>query len=117
MGILFSDSSTSVTLSPEYDYEHLPSKIQSRRRGIDGTEYVYNFGTYTEFSVPVEHVTSSDREQLYSWWLNNTSLVWQEDAGVTSEYTVRMTDDVFPLRKRNKPYFHQFMGTIKLSTF
>lgn len=110
-----SQSGTSVTLNPTYEYEVLQSRIQERKRTLTGAEYAYKFGSYTEFNVPVEYVTSADRAQLHTWWNSGSTLTWDDE--VTGVATVRMVDDVFPLRRRMKPYIDLFSGKIKLATF
>lgn len=111
---LFSDSSTSVTINPEWGYADPKAKIQARHRSTTGAEYSYTYATYQTFKVPVSYVTSADRYQIQQWWESNTSLSWMEEG--TTAVTVRITNDTFPLSKRNKPYYDLFMGELELST-
>lgn len=113
---LFVDSSVAVvTLNPEYGYEAGKVKNQMRKRSVTGKEYSYTLGTYEEFEVPVEYVSSADRYQIEQWWEDNDAMYWLEEGGTAVQ--VRITNDEFPLRKRNKPYYDYFKGTIKLSTY
>lgn len=112
---LFADSSTNVSLDPEWKYKDQPRKIEARHRSTTGEEYAYIFGTFQDFDVPVMFVSSADHGQLKLWWENNTELTWAESGG--TEYPVRIVSDKYPLAKRTEPYHDLFEGVIKLSTF
>lgn len=112
---LFADSSTSVTLNPEWSYKDTPKKIESRRRTTDGSEYVYTWATYREFEVPVMYVSSADAYQIEQWWENNTELKWMQDGGTVHD--VKILGSKSPLTERSMPYIDKFKGTINLGTF
>ena len=109
---LFQNSATSVTVYPEWDYEDRLAKMQEVDRGLTGQLFIYQFGSYRDFKIPVTYVTSADKTRIESWWMAGTSLYWMNSGG--TPVSVRITNDVTPFTKRVKPYIDRFQGVIEL---
>jgi hypothetical protein len=114
--ILFADSSTSVSLDPEYDFKDSGKKIEKIQRARDGSEYRYKWGDYNAFKFSLMYVNSSDKYQLNLWWNQNTNLTFtQSGSGV--EYAVRITNKSKPIDGVIEPYLDQFEGKIELGEY
>lgn len=112
---LYSDSSTSVTLRPEYDFTSGRNKVESRFRSKSGPEYVFKWSDYTSIRFSVRYVSSADASQITSWWLTNTELKFQQ--GADTPVDVRLVGEDSPMDSRSKPHVNLFEGTIRLEGF
>ena len=112
---LYSDSSTSVTLKPEYNFSDGHKKIESRFRSKSGPEYAYKWADYVFIRFEVKHMSRADATQITSWWLSNTELKFQQ--GSDDPVDVRITGESSPMSGRSKPYVDQHEGTITLEGF
>lgn len=114
MSYTLTDSTTLVTLTPEYDFSNDSAKIEERHRVRDGGEFRYKFGSYNKFSFGVKFVNSSDTYNLNQWWEFNTPLYFDNDGSI---FNVKFTNGKKPIGKKLLPYADLFIGTIELETF
>ena len=113
---LFVDSSTGVDIDPDYNFKEKDSKVESRHRSRDGSEFVYKWGDIQIINMGVSFVNSSFRAQVNSWWGGNVDLLWMEEGGsdVTSVHIINKTK---PVDQFIKPYDTLFKGKIELGTY
>lgn len=116
MSLVFTltDSSTAVTLTPEYDYTDAGAKIEERHRVRDGGQFRYKFGAYDAFEFGVRYVNSSDMSTLNNWWTSNSSLYFLVNSDV---YAVMISNDAKPINKFVPPYDTLYEGTLRLETY
>jgi len=114
---LFIDSSTGVDVDPEWDLALEDSKIEDQHRALDGSRYVYKWGRYRRWKVPVSFVDSSFRFHVNTWWLSNAQLLWMDNSGSTDVFSVQIVNDSIPVGGYVKPYTDLFAGVIELETF
>lgn len=113
---LFVNSSTGVDVEPEWGFKDSGKKVETRHRTRSGEEYVYRWGDYRTFDVPVMYVSSSTMAIVNSWWNSNTELLFMEE-GSTDVSSVHISNKSKPIDSKIKPYDNLFKGTIKLSTY
>lgn len=111
---LFANSATSVTLNPLYDFKSETVKNISMERSPTGTLFMYQFGTYRRFKVPLTYVTSADKTRIESWWAVNTTVYFMEQGGTAVQ--VKIVNESTPFSQRVKPYFNLFAGQLELET-
>lgn len=112
---LFVDSSTGVTVYPEWNFEQDTTKIEDEHRARSGARYVYKWGQYEKFKFSVSWVNSEFRSIVNSWWSTNTKLLFMEE-GSTEVYSVQLVGDL-PVNEYMKPYRDQFGGVIELEGY
>lgn len=76
---LFVDSSTGVTVTPEFNMSDGGEKIESRHRMRDGSEFVYKWGEFDKKKIDVRFVNSEFKSLVNDWWSDNIDLLWIED--------------------------------------
>jgi hypothetical protein len=113
---LFVDSSNGVTIEPEWDFKYQDKKIEDEHRMRSGGRYVYKWGSFKKWKVPVNYVNSSFMAIVNSYWASNTALLFksQSDSAV---YSVQITNDDLPIAEFVKPYDTLFKGVIELETY
>lgn len=114
---LFVDSSNGVDIDPTWDYKEIGRKIESRHRVRSGRSYVYKWGQFSKYEVPVTYVSSSFKFTVNDYWINNTDLLFMEVGIITSISSVRVTNKVVPIGSFVAPYTDLFLGTINLETY
>lgn len=114
---LFVDSSTGVTLYPQWDYELTGEKIEDRHTTRAGYEYVYKWGGFEGAKFSVAYVDSATMAVVNSWWASNTPLLFMSSGDTTSVMSCRLIGKNPPIGKRVQPYFDLFQGTIELRTY
>jgi len=112
--LLFIDSSTSVTLTPEFTFKDEAKKLQSTMRTQAGTLIQYKFATFPSFKIPVKYINDTDKDQLHEWWRDNDDLTFAYGG---SEYTVRIVNKTNPVSKTIKPYDNLWQGELKLEGY
>jgi hypothetical protein len=113
---LFVDSSTGVTLYPEWDYRESYRKIEDRHRTRSGREYVYKWGEYRQIKFSVEHLSSADQCTVNSWWSGNENLLFKLESS-TDITSCRLVNKSKPIDKRIEPYMDEYKGKIELETY
>ena len=76
MGFILTDGITDLTIEPEYDFKDSGSKVESRHRTRDGSEFVYKWGSFDTIEFSVKYVLQAFKTTVNDWWLANTDLVW-----------------------------------------
>lgn len=112
---LFVDSSTGLDVEPTWGYEDRGEKIEDRHRARSGKEFVYKWGEYSSFKVPVTYVNSEFMSIVNSWWSSNTDLQWMEE-GASDVYNVRITNSRKPVGSNIAPYRDLFDGELELES-
>ena len=113
---LFVNSSTGVSLYPNWDYKESDRKIENRHRTRSGRMYVYKWAQYKQIKFSVEHVDSATMCAVNSWWGGNENLLFKLDgsADITS---CRLVNKSKPIGKRVEPYLDEYKGVILLETY
>ena len=114
--LLFVDSTTGISLDPEYDFKNSGEKFESRHRARSGKEYVYKWGEYTKISFSLMYLSSSDMSTLNDWWSNNTPLLFMKE-GASSVTSVHIINKKKPIDSFIKPYDDLYQGKIELGTY
>lgn len=113
---LFVDSSTGVSLDPTYEFERRDTKVEDQHRTRSGARYVYKWGQYAKFKVPVEFVSSADASQVNSWWGANTKLLFKNESDSTV-FSVQIVNKNLPMGEYQQPYDDLFNGVIELEGY
>lgn len=113
---LFVDSSTSVTLEPEYDFSRDDEKIEDVHRMRDGSMFRYKWGEFDKWKFSVRYVNSSDASVINNWFKSNQQLLFME-VGATQVHSVYITNKKLPISKLIKPYDNLFEGGLELETY
>lgn len=104
----------SLTIYPEYAYIREDTKLRTSKRTKDGSLYVYNWGNYNRFKIPVNYLTGSEALLLNEWWTNDTPLSYVNNSGdVFSSY---ITNSKIPVAKIQKPYQTPNRAVIELES-
>jgi len=113
---LYVNSTTGVTIEPEYSYEENADKVENRYRSRDGSEFVYKWGEYSKWKLPVMYVDETFRTVVNLWWSNNTDLLFKNESS-SAVYSVHIVNGDKPVKNVIKPYIDLFRGTINLETY
>ena len=114
---LFVDSSNGVDVDPTWAYLELGEKVESRHRVRSGRSYVYRWGGFEKFEVPVSYVDSNFKSIVNSYWDSNADLLFMEVGVASSVTSVRIVNEALPVGGRIAPYTDQFIGVIELETY
>lgn len=112
----FGVSSYSLDLNIDYEIEYSGERLENVHRTRDGGLYVYTWGTFKKFKLPVSYVNSNFRSVVNSWWESGAELVLTTENG-TSINSVQLRNKSIPIAKVIKPYEDQFQGTLILETY
>ena len=111
-------SGTAIQLYPEYDYAKKVIKNESNLRTKTGRQYIYQWGTYTEFKFSVEWVTAANAAIVNSWYQSNTELrLFITSSTATEVNSVRIQGKESPLAEYMKPYDNYYKGKLELTTY
>lgn len=113
---LYVDSSNGVSIEPDWEYAEPDKKLEDEHRMRSGGRYVYKWGSFRRWALPVSYVNSSFAAVVNSWWLSNTQLLFKSESS-TAVYSVQITNDDKPLGKYVQPYDTLFAGSIELETY
>lgn len=111
-------SATAIQLGPEYTYADMYEKIQSSHRTKSGKAYVYKWGNYQRFSIPITNIPVSSASIINSWWETNTELLFfvTSDSGVRVN-SVLISNKTVPFSQFAMPYDDEMNGSILLETY
>lgn len=109
-------NSYSLDLDPDYGYEEKDKRIETVHRVRDGGLFVYKWGSFKGWKVPVSYVNSSFKSIINSWWMSGAELVLTTNSG-TIVNSVLIRSKRLPVSKLIKPYNDLFKGTIDLETY
>lgn len=112
---LFASSADSLNLEPEYDFKDKYTRSQSLTRSSDGTGFLYIFGFYRAFDIPVNYKSETYKNKVVQWWADNEALMYLEEGGTVRN--VRIVNNTVPLNQRAMPYSDLFKGVIELEEF
>lgn len=112
---LFVDSTTGVSLCPEWDYREPLVKEENRHATPVGFSTVYNYGETARLRFSVRHVSSETAALVNSWWISNTALLFMEE-GATEVFSCRLLGKL-PISKLEKPYSFSLSGVIELGAY
>jgi len=114
---LFVDSSNGVDIDPTWDFANQDEKVESRHRVRSGRSYVYRWGGYKKYNVPVSYVNSNFKSIVNSYWDSNADLLFMEVGNSSSVSSVRIVNGALPVGESVMPYTDQFIGVIELETY
>jgi sugar lactone lactonase YvrE len=72
------DPSNYVLIDPEYDLKDSGSKVESRHRTRDGSEYVYKWGDFDTIEFSLTYLSVAIRTSINTWWADNEDLLFSE---------------------------------------
>lgn len=113
---LFVNSADGLSLDPEFSFKQATRKIESRHRSRDASEFVYKWGEYDRFSVPVMYVNSETQSIVNSWWSSNADLLFKSESA-SAVYSVHLVNRELPIGEFIKPYDTLFKGVIELAVY
>jgi len=113
---LFVDSSTGVTLLPEYDYSEETTKIEDTHRTRSSKRYFYRWSKYDKITFSVQYINSSTRSLINDWWDTNQKLLFK-DENAPQVYSLCLVNDVLPIGEFNIPYNDLWKGIIELEGY
>jgi len=112
------DSSTAITLHPEWDYEFKTSQTRSDMRTPAGKLYQYKYGDYKSFDLSLEYFPSSEASIVNSWADTNTDLLFFVTSDTATEVnSVRIMNDESPFSEFNEPFVDRWKGSLTLETY
>jgi hypothetical protein len=114
--ILQANSSSQVTLEPEYDYARTDAKIENEHRTRSGDRYVYNWGRYRRIKFSIRYVDSATMNIVNNWWRNDTKLEFYEQ-GTTDITSCQLTNSTIPIGEFVRPYTNLFEGRVELEEY
>ncbi len=114
---LFVDSDNGVDVDPLWSFKEESQKIESKHRVRSGKSYIYKWGNYNRFKIPVTFVSSSFKAIVNSYWQSNAEVLFMEVGVPSSVSSVRVVNKKTPVGKFMVPYVDQFAGVIELETY
>jgi len=116
---LFTNSTDGISFDPDFGFKHRDKKIQNSIRVRSGLGFVYKFGDYKRWKIPLRFVGSADKKTLNDWWSNNTELFFYDDNDTTaaSTSTVRIANRASPVSQPEKPYDYEWKGSLELEEY
>ena len=113
---LFVDSNNALSIEPDWDYVELDKKLEDEHRTRTGGRYIYKWGSYRQWKLPVSYVDSLFTSVINAWWLGNVQLLFKSESAA-AVYSVYITNDTKPISRFTKPYDTLFEGLIELDTY
>lgn len=114
--ILFVDSTSSVSLYPNWDYEKADKKIENVHYTRSGRKYSYKWALTTKVKFTVENVTSSTMAMVNTWWASNQNLLFMRQ-DTTDIFSCQLSNKKTPIGKFVEPYMDEYLGTIELESY
>ena len=112
------DSSTAVTIQPNFDYSDGKKQIRSDHRTKGGKAYSYKWGDYRQITFSTAYVPASTAALVNSWWDSKAELLWFITVGgVTEVQSVMLMNEETPLQERSFPYVDRYQGEIRLEGY
>jgi len=111
------DSVASVEVMPEYDFKCVCKKLETQHRTTNGRKFVYKWGQYYSASMSLRWVSQTDKEQLNTWWSENTKLMWYPTSDATQVESVIFANNEAPIGGVEKPYVDLFKGKLQLESY
>lgn len=111
-------SATAVTLNVLHSHKRRKRQIRNAHRARAGGHYLYKWGDFEKFRVPVEFLSPANAGIVNSWWDTNTQLIlFITSGGSTQVNSVMIMNDESPLQQMQKPWFEHFKGVIDLEGY
>ena len=111
---LGTSSADAVTLLPEKSYRAGKKQIRSVLRTRGGGLFLYTWGDYEKYKIPVDYMPASAASLVNSWWETNTELLFfVESGGATEVHSVMILNTDTPMDSHAPPYVDKYKGTIK----
>jgi len=114
---LFVDSGNGVDVEPTWGYSQSDEKIENRHRVRSGKSYVYKWGEFKRYKLPMTYVDSNFKSIVNSYWNTNTQLLFMEVGNPSSVSSVRISNKKIPIGLNVEPYADLFEGVIELETY
>jgi len=113
-----SDSPISLRALENYTERRIVNKTFRRTQGGQLNAFSH-VGSYQEFSVPVDYVTSADATIVNSWWTSQTNLHLSINRNYPSghQFPVRITNELNPLSENFESKFSILRGIVFLTTY
>ena len=103
------DGSIQIDLQIDWNSIHQKNIIASQSVTIGGRVTQYIWGSFNDFSFPLDCVPSSDAMQMNKWWETNTNLILYFDQ---NSYDVQIMNK--PFNSFSRPYTDQLQGTLNV---
>lgn len=101
------DNIVQIDLNIDWDSRNDKTIIKSEIPTIGGYVSSYLWGSFNNFSLNINYITTSDALILNSWWETNTELTLYYE---TTSYNVLLRES--PFKSLNRPYFDQYTGVL-----
>lgn len=113
-------SDATISLYPTWGYTERQNKNKSFKRTQGQQLNAFStVGGYTEYSLPLDYIGSSDAHTINIWWANQTQLSFlfnKNISGEASTVVVKVENQIKPFNQNVPGKFSSFMGTLILAT-
>ncbi len=107
-----------VQIYPEWEMKRYRKQLASEHRMKLGGRYVYRWGSYERFEVPLRHVSAATALTINSWWQTADVLLLKiESGGVWEVNSVACVSKQAPFQRFEKGQNGYMYGTLELETF
>ena len=115
---IWNTTSGSVTIQPEWSMREPTGKVFNLNRTPAGTHTLYTYATFNQWKLPLKFIPSSAASFINSLFLaaREARLEMIED-GVSSVYSVMITNARAPLYQVVKPLVDYWQGELELSVY
>lgn len=112
-------SGTEIILKPSYDYQNTGKQKNNYLRTVNMALFNTQEYTFKKYTLPLNHVSSSDVGTLKQWFTDKNNLKYTQDSSITavdSGVDVRLKE--FNLNSFAVPYSREYkVGDIVLEEF
>lgn len=116
---ILTSSDTPIQLYPTWDYYEKSIINRDFYRGQEGQLNIFEkVGTGNEYFLPFNFVSSSDANNINTWWQNQSNLDFVINSGdaTVSSQTVKIVNNLIPFGQHIGGSFNNFIGSIILKT-
>jgi len=107
-----------IDLHPERNLRLRDELFMGGHQTIGGANPSYKWGFNKKWNLPLEYMEENEALLLNQWWQDTTPLMFTWDTSdTTQQFIVTMTNNQTPMTQFNKPYHHNWRGTLELSAF
>jgi hypothetical protein len=111
-------TSDAIQIYPDYEgYKQEAVEKRTAHRTKSGKMFLYKWGDYKRWRIPVSYISKSKATIINSWWGNDNQLSLNITSGsITEANSVQITNKKAPFYQMSSPYVQYFRGTIDLES-
>lgn len=107
---------STVDFSPAYGWTEEQNRVRSTGYAKSGKYYTYEWGNKNRWTLPIDHISKTDRDKITSWWEDQDFIYFYPDYvnADSTRYFVWIINEENPMRARPGGWRNYFRGELIL---